>query len=112
MFDSVLSAWPFWVWLLTVPSELRAKISSHHGSHPLAKQRKDFLAVNAATPLEHKAHFTHEVVGAAAAYEAFHAFENNSAHAENGSKVTHARAKEVRASIIIWIAENAKGVVA
>lgn len=86
---------------MTVPSELRAKISSHHGSHPLAKQRKDFLAVNAATPLEHKAHFTHEVVGAAAAYEAFQAFENNGAHSEDGSKVTHARAKEVRASIIV-----------
>ncbi|KIR67603.1 hypothetical protein I312_102200 [Cryptococcus bacillisporus CA1280] len=79
--------------------KLRAKISSHHGSHPLAQQRNDFLAINADTPLEHKAHFTHEVVGAAAAYEAFQAFEKNGAHAEDGSKVTHARAKEVIAGL-------------
>ncbi|WVN85636.1 uncharacterized protein L203_100785 [Cryptococcus depauperatus CBS 7841] len=74
--------------------ELRAKISSHHNSHPLAKQRTDFLAVNADTPLENKAHFTHEVVGAAAAYEAFKAFERDGAHGADGTKVTHARAKE------------------
>ncbi|OWZ54759.1 hypothetical protein C356_01687 [Cryptococcus neoformans c45] len=85
--------------LIAMFDKLRAKISSHHGSHPLAKQRKDFLAVNAATPLEHKAHFTHEVVGAAAAYEAFQAFENNGAHSEDGSKVTHARAKEIIAGL-------------
>ncbi|WVO13396.1 hypothetical protein L204_101011 [Cryptococcus depauperatus] len=78
--------------------ELRAKISSHHNSHPLAKQRTDFLAVNADTPLENKAHFTHEVVGAAAAYEAFKAFERDGAHGADGTKVTHARAKELAMS--------------
>nr|ODN93302.1 hypothetical protein L203_00573 [Cryptococcus depauperatus CBS 7841]ODO02326.1 hypothetical protein L204_01059 [Cryptococcus depauperatus CBS 7855] len=79
--------------------KLRAKISSHHNSHPLAKQRTDFLAVNADTPLENKAHFTHEVVGAAAAYEAFKAFERDGAHGADGTKVTHARAKEVISGI-------------
>ncbi|WWD18099.1 hypothetical protein CI109_102547 [Kwoniella shandongensis] len=77
--------------------KLRAKINSHHSSHPLSKQRAEFLAVKADTPLERKAHFTHEVVGAAAAYEAFKAFENHDAHrgVGNGGKVSHARAKEI-----------------
>ncbi|KAK8865722.1 hypothetical protein IAR55_000868 [Kwoniella newhampshirensis] len=77
--------------------KLRARISSHHSSHPLSKQRTEFLAVTADTPLERKAHFTHEVVGAAAAYEAFKAFENHDAHRGVGNvgKVPHARAKEI-----------------
>lgn len=74
-------------------AELRAKIDTHFHTTPLASQRKDFLAVTAATPLERKAHFTAEVVGAAAAYEAFKAFERHEIH--KGSKPTHARGKEV-----------------
>ncbi|WVQ85496.1 hypothetical protein IAT38_007661 [Cryptococcus sp. DSM 104549] len=76
--------------------KLRAKISTHHSAHPLSKQRAEFLAIKADTPLERKAHFTHEVVGAAAAYEAFKAYENHEAHSGvGGSKVTHARSKEI-----------------
>ena len=74
-------------------AELRAKIDGHFTSSPLASQRKDFLAVDANTPIEKKAHFTAEIVGAAAAYEAFKAFERHEVH--KGAKPTHARAKEV-----------------
>ncbi|ORX35469.1 hypothetical protein BD324DRAFT_101146 [Kockovaella imperatae] len=70
--------------------KLRAKIDGHFHSSPLASQRKDFLAVNASTPIEKKAHFTAEVVGAAAAYEAFKRHE-----VHKGAKPTHARAKEI-----------------
>ncbi|KAK1927865.1 hypothetical protein DB88DRAFT_53088 [Papiliotrema laurentii] len=72
---------------------LRAKIDAHFHSSPLATQRKDFLALKADTPIEKKSHFTADVVGAAAAYEAFKAFERHEIH--QGSKPTHARAKEI-----------------
>jgi len=49
--------------------------------------------LKADTPIEKKSHFTAEVVGAAAAYEAFKQFERHESH--KGSKPTHARAKEV-----------------
>ena len=74
-------------------SELRAKIDSHFNSTPLKAQRDEFLAAGPDTPIERKAHFTHEVVGAAAAYQAMKAFENHEVHKEG--KPTHARAKEV-----------------
>jgi hypothetical protein len=49
--------------------------------------------MKADTPIEKKSHFTADVVGAAAAYEAFKTFERHEMH--KGSKPTHARAKEV-----------------
>ncbi|ODO07497.1 hypothetical protein L198_01076 [Cryptococcus wingfieldii CBS 7118] len=79
--------------------KLRAKINSHHDTHPLSKQRAEFLAIKGYTPLERKAHFTHEVVGAAAAYEAFKAFERNGSHDAAGTKITHAKSKEVIAGL-------------
>ncbi|WVQ65111.1 uncharacterized protein L199_003283 [Kwoniella botswanensis] len=83
--------------------KLKAKIAAHHSSHPLAKQRAEFLLVTADTPLERKAHFTAEVVGAGAAYQAFQAFENNEAHFKGiEGKVSHARSKE----IIVGLAEG------
>ncbi|WWC87972.1 uncharacterized protein L201_002874 [Kwoniella dendrophila CBS 6074] len=83
--------------------KLKAKIAAHHSSHPLAKQRAEFLLVTADTPLERKAHFPADVVGAAAAYEAFQAFQNNQAHTSGiDGKVTHARSKE----IIVGLAEG------
>ena len=72
---------------------LRAKIDTHFHTSPLASQRKEFLAIKSTTPIEKKSHFTAEVVGAAAAYEAFKVFEKHEVH--KGSKPTHARGKEV-----------------
>ncbi|WRT65864.1 uncharacterized protein IL334_002815 [Kwoniella shivajii] len=78
-------------------------MAAHNSSHPLAKQRADFLLVKADTPIEKKAHFPADVVGAAAAYEAFQAFQNNDAHTSGlTGKVTHARSKE----IIVGLAEG------
>ncbi|WWC60502.1 uncharacterized protein I303_103075 [Kwoniella dejecticola CBS 10117] len=55
------------------------------------------------TPLERKGHFTSETVGAAAAYEAFKAFENNEAHSRGiDGKVTHKESKR----IIVGLAEG------
>ena len=84
----------------TLISGLRAKIDAHFHSSPLATQRKDFLALKADTPIEKKSHFTADVVGAAAAYEAFKAFERHEIH--QGSKPTHARAKEVGDCRLTW----------
>ncbi|ORY20512.1 hypothetical protein BCR39DRAFT_83783 [Naematelia encephala] len=77
--------------------KFRTKIHSHFSSSPIATQRDEFLAVNSTTPLERKAHFTPEIVGGAAAYEAMKAFEHHEVH--KGSKPTHARAKEIIAGI-------------
>ena len=74
-------------------SGLRNRIDTHFHTSPLSSQRKDFLALKTDTPIEKKSHFTAEVVGAAAAYEAFKQFERHEIH--KGSKPTHARAKEV-----------------
>ncbi|WVR05670.1 hypothetical protein IAU60_002692 [Kwoniella sp. DSM 27419] len=83
--------------------KLKARIASMHSSHPLARQRAEFLALKADTPLERKAHYTHEIVGAAAAYEAFKAFENHESHKPGlAGKISHARGKE----IIVGLAEG------
>ncbi|KAK4686931.1 hypothetical protein P7C73_g3179, partial [Tremellales sp. Uapishka_1] len=73
--------------------KLRNDITKHFHSSPLARQRAEFLAVDQTTPIEKKAHFTAEVVGAAAAYEAFKAFERHEIN--KGQKPSHGRAKEV-----------------
>ncbi|ORX35470.1 hypothetical protein BD324DRAFT_632972 [Kockovaella imperatae] len=78
--------------------KLKEKLGAHSKTHPLAAQRDEFLAADMNTPLERKAHFSHEVVGAAAGYEALRAFENHEAHS-TGTKVTHARAKEIVAGL-------------
>ncbi|RSH92692.1 hypothetical protein EHS25_008137 [Saitozyma podzolica] len=72
-------------------SKIKAKL---HLSHPLAQQRDEFLAVGPDTPIEKKSHFTSDVVGAAAAFEAWKLFEKHDMHQEGG-KVAHARGKEV-----------------
>ncbi|GFZ43280.1 hypothetical protein JCM24511_00999 [Saitozyma sp. JCM 24511] len=72
-------------------SKIKAKL---HLSHPLAQQRDEFLSVGPDTPIEKKSHFTSDVVGAAAAFEAWKLFEKHDVHQEGG-KVAHARGKEV-----------------
>lgn len=75
---------------------LRTKIDAHFGASPLIKQRAEFLAVGPSTPLDRKVKFTPEVVGAAAAYESWKAFERDPAHRPaDGSKLAHARGKQV-----------------
>ncbi|OJJ66395.1 hypothetical protein ASPBRDRAFT_201022 [Aspergillus brasiliensis CBS 101740] len=46
---------------------------------------------------EHKASFSHELIGGAAAYEAMKAYEKH--QAENGKPANHAQAKEILAGL-------------
>ncbi|OCF32899.1 hypothetical protein I317_00772 [Kwoniella heveanensis CBS 569] len=83
--------------------KLKARITSMNSSHPLARQRAEFLALKPDVGLEKKAHYTHDIVGAAAAYEAFELFQKHEAHESKlGQKITHARSKE----IIVGLAEG------
>jgi len=80
----------------TLTAGLRTSIDAHFGSSPLVKQRAEFMTVSSATPLDRKVKFTPEVVGAAAAYESWKAFERDPAHKPTaGGKLAHAKAKIV-----------------
>jgi hypothetical protein len=48
----------------------RHKIDSHFAASPHKQSRAEFMLITSATPIEKKGHFTREVVGAAAAWEA------------------------------------------
>ncbi|KAG8891465.1 hypothetical protein FRC01_014685 [Tulasnella sp. 417] len=61
-------------------------------------QQDSYNAYDQVTNAPHKAELSHELIAAAASYEAAKAFENH--EAENGAPPSHAKAKELLAGAI------------
>ena len=80
--------------MLISGTDIKAKLSSGHQDKNINGQRDELLAVDASTPPEHKSHFTHEAVGAAAAWLAMDAYQNHQ-QTSTGGKPSHAESKKV-----------------